>query len=479
MIAALEARVPERRPVYARYFLSALIAALLPIALFYTDSYWLKFSYIQKNALFEYFGFSTASVLLFNMIIEIKKRAKSSGDQIIPIVLFGLTGFAFLVWFSEYSLVGNDYSAYQTAAKAFLDGQSIYGHSPSYIYPPLLAYIIAFLYKTVQWISVNIFSTQMKPKEYYYLVFYLYQVFQYGLILVSYGLVYLFAKSLNHTKYSAALLTTLIFLANLPLFRNFRMNQVNLLVLIGLLLAILLVDRNPILTGAFIAFCVHIKIYPIIVLLPWLISRRWLAVGSAIISGILMFLAQLFIANGLNNWIDYFAYIINVEKGIALRNNSLHSLAWNLSHLLFPRSSTPMLVTSTNLLVGGFTALMIAWIVKRYLQRMKAPALTDQDRYLGNFMDTIILMFLISPSAWDHHYVAAIPLAVWAMTVGMDQLIGLVGLGLVFIFWVPTFDVFFFSYVRLAGIVLLMIALQPTKTVIPSLPIEQPLQIRV
>jgi len=322
---------------------------------------------------------------------------------------------------------------------------------------------------------VNIFSTQLKAKDYFFLVFYLFQVIQYGLTLISYGLVYLFARSLNHTKYSAALLVTLLFLANLPLLRNFRMNQVNLWVLIVLLLAILLVDRFPILAGAIVAIGAHIKIYPLIVLLPWLISRKWLAIASAALTGIVIFVAQLFVQNGWKHWIDFFGYVQNIEQGEALRNNSLHSLAWNLSNLLFPRSNAQMVSTSTTLLVFGITALLVAWIVKRYMQRMKAPALTTRDQFLGNFMDTIILMFLISPSVWDHHFVAAIPLAVWAATVRIDQLIGMVGLGLVFIFWVPTYDIFFFSYIRLAGVILLMIALNPEKSVIPAIPIEQPL----
>jgi len=462
-----------------RYGLSVLIAALLPIALWHIESDWLRFSYTQKNAIFEYFGFSASVALIANLIIDVKSAAKTSRDRLIPILLFGLTAFACLIWFSEYSAISYDFSAYQTSAEALLQGQSPYGHSPAYIYPPLLAYIVTFLYKTVQWISVNIFSTQLKPKEYFFLVFYLFQVIQYGLTLVSYGLAYLLARSLNHTKYSAALLVTLLFLANLPLLRNFRMNQVNLWVLIVLLLAILLADRNPILAGAMVAIGAHLKIYPLIILLPWLISRKWLAVTSAVLSGIVIFLAQVFIHNGWNHWVSFINYIQNVEQGEALRNNSLHSLAWNLSNLLLPRSNAQIVSTSTTLLVLGITALLVAWIVNRTLQRMRAPELTPRDQFLGNFMDTIILMFLISPSVWDHHYVAAIPLAVWAATVRIDQLVGLVGLGLVLIFWVPTFDVFFFSYVRLAGIILLMIALGPKKSVIPTIPIEQPLQISI
>jgi hypothetical protein len=479
MSIAQRMRHLDRWSVYARYTLSVILAALLPIALWYTDSDWLRFSYTQKNAIFEYFGFTASVALIVNLIIDIRSAAKTSRDRLIPILLFGLTAFACLLWFSEYSAISNDFSAYRTSAEALLEGQSPYGHSPAYIYPPLLAYIIAFMYKTVQWISVNIFSTQLKAKDYFFLVFYLFQVIQYGLTLISYGLVYLFAQSLNHTKYSAALLVTLLFLANLPLLRNFRMNQVNLWVLIVLLLAILLVDRNPILAGAIVAVGAHLKIYPLIILLPWLISRKWLAITSAVLSGIVIFLAQLFIHNGWNHWVSFLKYIQNVQQGEALRNNSLHSLAWNLSNLLIPNSNAQIVSTSATLLVLGITALLVAWIVIRTLQRMKTPELTPRDQFLGNFMDTIILMFLVSPSVWDHHLVAAIPLAVWAATVRADQLVGIVGLGIVLIFWVPTFDVFFFSYARLAGIILLMVALRPEKSAIPAIPIEQPLQVKI
>jgi hypothetical protein len=467
----------DRWQVYARCGISAIIAALLPIVLWYTDSNWLRFSYTRYNALFEYFGFSASAVLIANLIVEVKSAQRSFKDRLVPILLFSLTAFAFLVWFSEYSVISYDFSAYQNSANALLGGRSPYGNEPAYIYPPLLVYLITFLYKTVQWISVNVFLTQMSTNEYFYLVFYLYQVSQYCLTLISFGLVYLFARSLNHTRYSAALLVTLLFLANLPLLRNFRLNQVNLWVLIVLLLAILLVDRYPVLAGAFVALGGHIKVYPLVALIPWLISRKWLAAASAVISGLLIFLAQLLLVHGWRHWVDFFSYLQNVERGVALRNNSLHSLAWNLAHLLLPGGGDQIKTTTTTLLTIGLTALAVAWITRRYWQRMKAPGLTDQDRFLGNFMDTIVLMFFISPSVWDHHLVAAIPLAVWAATVGIDQLFGRVGLGLVLIFWVPTFDVFFFSYVHLAGIILLLIALPPGKSSIPAIPIGQPLQI--
>lgn len=472
-------RMPEldRWQVYARYGISAVFAALLPIALWYTDSYWLRFSYTRSNALFEYFGFSAAVVIVVNLAIELKNAKKSFKDRQIPILLFGLTAFAFLIWFSEYSAISYDFTAYQTSAKALLEGQSPYGHAPAYIYPPLLVYGVAFLYKTVQWIAVNIFSTQMSTKEYFYLVFYLYQVIQYALTLTSFGLVYAFARRLNHSKYSAALLVTLLFLANLPLMRNFRMNQVNLIVLIVLLVAILLVDRYPLLSGALVALGTYIKVYPLVALIPWMLSRKWQAVTSTIISGILIFLAQLSVANGWAHWVDFFGYLQNTERGTALRNNSLHSLVWNLSGFLLPRNSSQLQATITALVAVGLAALAITWIGLRYLRRMKAPTLTTQERFLGNFMDTISLMFLISPTVWDHHYVAAIPLAVWAATVGIDHLVGVVGLALVFIFWVPTFDIFFFSYVRLAGVILLLIALPPEKANLPTTPIGQPLQV--
>ena len=134
-----------------------------------------------------------------------------------------------------------------------------------------------------------------------------------------------------------------------------------------------------------------LKIYPLIILLPWLpISRKMAGHYQCGPLGIVIFLAQLFIHNGWNHWIGFFNYIQNVEQGEALRNNSLHSLAWNLSNLLLPRSNAQIVSTSTTLLVIGITALLVAWIVKRTLQRMRAPELTPRDQFLGNFMDTII-----------------------------------------------------------------------------------------
>ena len=458
---------------YARNSLSALFAVLVPIALYYSNSFWLKFSYTRENAIFEYFGFSAALVLIVNLIIDTKRAAQAKTGNLIPIVLFGLTAFTFLIWFSEYSVVSYDYSAYQTAVQALLKGQSPYGNSPAYIYPPLLAQVMFFTYKTVQWVSVRVFSTQMDSKEYLFLVFYIFQVIQYGLTLVSFGLTYLFARTLEHTKLTAALLVSLLFLANVPLFRNFRMNQVNLWILVVVLLAILFVDRFPILDGAAVALGTHIKLYPAIILLPWLLSKKWLAVFSAIFSGIAILVVQLFVSNGVNQWIDFTRYLQSMEMGVAFRNNSLHSLAQNLAHLVVPGNNPQALSSLVIVLTATLTLFMVVWIAVRCWQRTRAHSLTDQEKFLGNFMDAIILMFLISPSVWDHHLVAAIPIAIWAISVCPNRLIGLVGLGVVLLFWVPTFDVFFFSYVRLAGILMLMVAIPPERAFIPKVSFEQ------
>ncbi len=89
-------------------------------------------------------------------------------------------------------------------------------------------------------------------------------------------------------------------------------------------------------------------------------------------------------------------------------------------------------------------------------------------------MDALVAIgLLISPSVWEHHYVLAIPIAIWAVaTQGYDRP-WQVSIGTFLIFCLPTFDVFPFSFHRITGLLMLLDATSPQR-----LPIEAWLQNR-
>jgi hypothetical protein len=80
-------------------------------------------------------------------------------------------------------------------------------------------------------------------------------------------------------------------------------------------------------------------------------------------------------------------------------------------------------------------------------------------------MDLLGLSLLISPLAWEHHYVMAVPIVVWAVSFGGQARLIRVGLATILVLCIPTFDVFPLSYHRILGLFLLLQSVQPADVV--------------
>jgi hypothetical protein len=77
-------------------------------------------------------------------------------------------------------------------------------------------------------------------------------------------------------------------------------------------------------------------------------------------------------------------------------------------------------------------------------------------------IDFSVLTLLLAPSAWDHHFVIALPLALWAIALQGHVKPMQVGFGIVSIFVMPGFNIFPLSYLRLFGVILLLLVTPPT-----------------
>jgi undecaprenyl pyrophosphate phosphatase UppP len=81
----------------------------------------------------------------------------------------------------------------------------------------------------------------------------------------------------------------------------------------------------------------------------------------------------------------------------------------------------------------------------------------------GLFVDMVGLMLLASPVAWEHHYILAIPVLLWTFALQIKEKQSPIAslLAFLFIFGLPTFDVFPMSYLRLTGLLILLIKSDP------------------
>jgi hypothetical protein len=175
-------------------------------------------------------------------------------------------------------------------------------------------------------------------------------------------------------------------------------------------------------------------------------------------------------------WQAFLTFADSFPQGSFFRDNSLHSLVYNtIGHLQWLAGDrsydvNELIVGRTVLVIMGLCGLAYLW---RYFQRERLAAhlfgqagasLATQRPLtnLGHSMDAIALGLLISPVVWEHHYVLALPLVIWALASQTKvERLWMVLLSAFLIFVLPTFDIFPLSYHRLAGLLLLVSTLPP------------------
>jgi hypothetical protein len=86
----------------------------------------------------------------------------------------------------------------------------------------------------------------------------------------------------------------------------------------------------------------------------------------------------------------------------------------------------------------------------------------------GHAVDALALALLVSPTVWEHHYVLALPLVLWAAAKRGRDRPWPVAIGAFLMLAVPTFDLFPLSYHRIVGLVLLLILTSPGKLAVPA-----------
>ena len=469
------------------YTVLSVVAIALPIALWQSSWPIIQNTYGKQNELKELLGFSGALALLIVAAVELGKRRKESLKKLAPIILWLLVSFHFLMQISEYSARGYDYFCYEHASERFRHGQHPY-HLDEYFvfsYPPLPALGISWAYGAIQY--VDGFSSDDEPitdEETNYLVYYFYQCAQLLLLMLCYWLCYFFARRNGLDALYAALLVTALLLLSNPLFRTLKHNQLNLWMLAFVMFSILLYRRRPILGGLAVALGAHIKLYPFILAIPLAMTRRWRAISATAV-------ASLVIAIGIASlqdwyiWQIYFEYCIDqflnagsVFGSHMFRNNCIPSLVHNTLH--FSGIEQILGPQQMNMLAGALSKSILlglaAWFAGRFYRRekiFKSGALTinaenyeswdDVYRMNGHFMDAVAFTLLAMPMVWEHHYVLAMPIVIWAAALLGQRQPWRVALAAALIFAIPTFDVFPLSYHRFAALIYLMLLTSPMK----------------
>lgn len=417
---------------------------------------------------FELFGGFISFAFLLITWVEIKRKKKTNLKNILPICLGLLVSLAFIFNIAESTFdwrFHSDYIAFEKGAKAIFNGISPYIDTENpYVYPPLVGQVMAFLYQIV--IRLPFFSIENNDRG-WQIVFYLFQCSQVLLISFAYFLTYILARKIGLKSIPASLIVAGLFLFNNSVVRTFNFHQTNLWILNFVLIGILLQQSYPFISSFAVALGFHIKMYPFILILPWIAMRRWrLLFGTAI--GLLSI--AIIQTNMGRDWtiLKYFlGYLADVSKPNPYRNNSINSVVSNffkIPNVLFGTSFdlVPLIVTIITLVI-------FIWFLIRFFRREKIyrdltkptssktqNSWNDTFRLYGHSMDAIALGLLISPSVYEHHYIIAIPLALWSIATCKSPQIVPIGIGIFLIFCMPTFDLFPLSFHRLIGLLMLV-----------------------
>lgn len=386
-----------------------------------------------------------------------------------------LVNFFFLTLIAEYSTRSWDYRCYEKAARALVAGANPY-QEICYLYPPLLAQLLSLAFRLLAWVATQVGSPVLEEDWLWFLVFYLFRALHLVMVNLALLLGFQFARRLGVPQRRALIGVAALLIFSNPMFRTFRHHQVNLYVVNLIFLATLTMFSRPGISGLMVALGVHLKLYPFLIGIPAVLVRSGRTLLGILVGVVAVVLLQTNFARDWHVWRFYLESIPSFPSGTAFRDNSLHSVIFNSvkfgsRQLVIPAESTTAVVSAG---VAVATVAVLLWFGVRFYRREQAYRVCTEQRVeadgtldlpflrlSGHVADTTALMLLISPMVWEHHYVIALPLAIWAIAMEGNSRPWPVFIALFLMFAVPTFDLFPFSYHRLAGLILLLILAHP------------------
>jgi hypothetical protein len=463
------------------YTVLGLAAICIPIAIRAAQSRFLHSSYGKDHAPFEVFGFTAACSLAVIAGIELRRRLGKPKEEWLLIILPLVVSLHYLVQINEHSMKRWDYECYECAAAAVLKGENPYLQENiqdhHYLYPPLPAQSMAEAYRLVEGLAARL-GLPGKQEVVFLVIFYFYQCLQFLMVLAAYYLCYRLARSLGLEAKWANVLVAVLLIANNPLLRTVRHQQINVWILDLALVGILLARRAPFLGGAAIALAGQIKLYPLMMLLPLAAARCWRVVTWTLAVFAAITFLQTDFGRDFTLWEQFLAFSGDFPRSLCHRNNSLRNISFNVVRLFAGDAAAEYQHAAAYCVTAALAAIGI-WFVLRLFARERAFAAlpgeagpdggagTDSFRIVGHCADALAFALLMSPSVWEHHYVLAMPLVIWAVVIRGRERPWLVAIGTFLVIVMPTFDLFPFSYHRLLGTILLLCLTSPRRFALP------------
>jgi hypothetical protein len=440
---------------------------LLPVAIWAFHWPFVSNSAGPEYAVMELFGFCVTLAVVLVALYRLARIKHERLEDLIPLCSFLLLGTYFAAHTTEFLPPSAGWQLYVHAAQEALRGGNPYTVD-GFIYPPFAVQTLAGVYRLVA-AGSSVVPRPADPDYLWKAVYYLYQATQFFLVLGACGLSYVFGRRCGIPRDKCALLIIVLFVFNNPLLRTFRNHEPNLYLLDALLLALLATSTSPLLGGVAIGITSHIKLYPLLLLVPAVILREWRFITWTVITLAAILLLQTHWGADLHLYRDYIAFAPSFPTGSAFRDNSIHSVVFNTARALtgFREMGAGLGIAATVIWVA-LTAGIAVYFGVRFVRRAhlaKIPSLRPvraDDIRFAYMADAIAALVLLSPIVWEHHYTLLIPVAIWAIATAGRAHPWAVGVGTFLMFCVPTIDVYPFGYHRLAGLAILLWCTWPT-----------------
>lgn len=401
-------------------------------------------SYGVGHQPFELLGLFLSLIALAVGWSLLPKGERNDAGSVVTVMLWLLPVFAAIHQVSEYATPSWDWKCYVGGAEALIAGTSPYNEC--YLYPPLVAQVMAGSYPLFA--AVGEFLALNSPKH-WMVVFIFWHSAQVLMVGLSVYLLHRLARRHGASSLVSAAIVAAVLVVCTPLERTIRHNQVNLIVLNLMMLAM---DRATVragVSGALVALAAHVKLLPLVLLAPFAMARRLRFVAGIVVGFCVIALAQ-GVATGTGSlWVEFLGYGPQFVSGEYFRDNSFTGLVFNTVRVPVDLAGGTIKGWQNPLrAIGLAVSLLVSGAV---FHRLRASR--DPDQLVAVGMAT---MLLISPIAWEHHYVWALPLGVLcAVRHGRGRPL-LVVIASLLVFALPTFDVFPLSYHRLCGLLLLL-----------------------
>lgn len=423
----------------------------------------------HKQHLFGLYGFCVFSLIVLSAYVDLKSQHLLTLKKKIMIGLPTLVSLFFLALLLEMSQKSWDYGQYENAFRSVVAGDNPY-LSTRYLYPPFFAELMASVYHLGSRLFLFI-GLDNVASEIWAFVFYIHQSSLYFFLIFSYYLSLKLSRKLGLSELKSVVFVSALFIFNVPVLRTISFNQVNFYVFFAILAAMLTLANYPLVSGVLISIGGLIKLYPFANTIPLLVMKKWKALLGSVIGVIVITIIQTNFFQDILHWKQFVLFYITFPME---RESSLFR---NTSPLSFLRSLIDLLNLPSEILIPIFAVLFLAiltWFGMRFVQRERIYSLAannqirlfidhDTFRNIGHLVDFSVISLLVAPSAWEHHYVIAIPLAIWLFAIYKKEIPWLAVIGMLFVFLLPVFNVFPFSYLRMFGLILLLWSCSPAK----------------